>query len=414
VVIANRAENPGAVIVDGHGHTDLGVVRALGTMGVPVYLVTNNPHGPVRYSRYLAGVFSFPPDAAPELDKIKALRQIGRRFRHRPVLFSTGDTTLMLMSRHRTALEHYYRHHLANEALVEQLNDKRLFAQLAGRHQLPVPMTIVPGNRQELEAALWGLRFPVIVKPAEKRNWARFPAMLEITGGNLKGVRVESARELLRLYDRLSPFNSELVIQEYIEGRDEALYSLYVYIDRKQEVKGWALSQKIRTQPPHCGVATFSVTRTERSIYRLGVSALHALGVTGLAILQVKWSEPHHSYLILEINARHGTSISLYPEAGVNLPYVAYKDSLGQDVTPLGEQEEGVRWADLRGDLRALKKYRAIGEWSWTDFLRSYFGRRTYALFSWSDPVPALVPLWARIRRRSMRLTGVLGGYAKR
>lgn len=412
-MIENKADNPGAVIVDGHGHTDLGVARALGRAGVPVYLVTNDPRAPVARSRFIDEVFEFPADGAADLDKVKALREIGRGFRHKPVLFSTGDSSLMLLSRHRTALEHYYRHHLTEPALVEQLNDKRLFAQLAAVHQLPVPTTVVPRDYRQLQASLWGLRFPVIVKPAEKKNWARHPAVVELTNGNVKGVRLDSPRELLRFYQALAPYDRDLVIQEYIEGRDEALYSLYVYIDRNHELKGWGLSQKIRTFPPHRGVGTCSVTRNERSIFRLGISALHMLGVTGMAILQVKWSPAHQSYLILEVNARHGTSISLYPAAGVNLPYAAYQDSIGMPVEPLPEQRPGVGWIDLRSDLAALDAYRDLGEWTGWGYLRSYLRRNTYAVFDWSDPLPALGPLWGRVRRKSGWL--IKGGqYAKR
>src|SRR5690606_9203182 len=139
------------------------------------------------------------------------------------------------------------------------------------------------------------------------------------------------------------------------------------------------------------------------------------LGVTGMAILQVKWSEVHKRWLILEINARHGTSISLYPKAGVNLPYVAYRDSLGCDVTAQPEQEEGVRWVDMASDWAAFQRYRALGEWGWPSFLHSHLARRkTYAKFSWSDPLPALVPLWRRVQRKSATISNRVGGYAKR
>ncbi|RFA31311.1 hypothetical protein CAI21_01390 [Alkalilimnicola ehrlichii] len=411
--IDNRADNPGAVIVDGHGHTDLGVIRALGKAGVPVYLLSDKPQTAARYSRYVELFSDFPAGNAGELERVKALREFGRRFRHKPVLFSTGDSTLMLFSRHRAALEHYYRHHLAETQLVEQLYDKQLFARLAGQLQLPIPATVAPRSREDLEAALWGMRFPVIVKPAEKRCWAIYPQVVELVDGNPKGVRIDTRRQLLRFYDTVTSYNNRLIIQEYIEGRDELLYSLYAYIDRRHHVKAWGLSQKIRTNPPHRGVATFSVTRTERAICRMGLSVLNTLGVTGLAILQVKWSARHNDYLLLEINPRHGTSIGLYPSAGVNLPYVAYRDSLCHALPDQPEQREGVRWADWAGDMRALRSYQALGEWRWPGFLRSYFGARTYAVFDWRDPLPWVLPLWQRVRRKSAKLAHRKGGYAK-
>lgn len=412
--IRNQADNPGAVIVDGHGHTDLGVARALGSRGVPVFVATNDRQSPVCFSRYVERVFPFPADTASDLEKVQALRMLGRHFEHRPVLFPTGDATQMLFSRHRTALEHYYRHHLAEPELVEDLADKRRFARLAVRKRLPVPQTVVPQDRQQLNAALWALRFPVAVKPADKREWAQHAALHELTGGNLKAVRIESPRELLAFYDAVRPYNDNLVVQEYVDGRDEALYSLYVYVDQRGQVSGTALSQKVRTHPPHRGVGTCSVTRQNRAIRTLGLSAVMSLGLRGMAIVQVKWSPRDNRWLILEINPRHGTSIGLYPEAGVNLPYAAYRDSIGFPVAALPEQRDGVRWIDMPNDWATFRRYRQLGEWGWWSFLRSYRGPRTYATFAWHDPRPAFVPLVRRMRRKSGKLSHRIGGFAKR
>lgn len=395
-MIENLKDNPGALIIDGHGTAELGVVRALGRAGVPVFLASNDPKAPARYSRYVKQVFDYPPDRASDVEKVSRLRNIGRRFRHKPVLFATDEANLCLLSRCRTALEYYFRHHMPEAELIDRLSDKRLFAQLAGRNHLPVPTTVVPKTRRELEASLWGLRFPVVVKPAGRQSWAAQPQITAVTGGRPGGYRLNSIGELLQFYDKVARFDPELVVQEYIDGGDAALYQLHVYIDRLHQVKGWGLGQTIRSLPPRQGAATALVTCNERAIYRLGISALHALGVTGQAVVRVKWSPAHRSYLIMGMSARHGAATGLYLVAGVNLPSVAYRDSLGREVSPLAEQLEGVHWVDAEQDRLARQRYRALGEGRWGDSLRGYSARRCYACFSWRDPLPALARWWAR------------------
>lgn len=78
-------------------------------------------------------------------------------------------------------------------------------------------------------------------------------------------------------------------------------------------------------------------------------------------------------FVIFEINGRYSTWNYLQTSAGVNLPYAAYRDSLGEKQHPLQPQEEGVRWIDSQNDLRAFREYRRLGEWKTWPWMRSYF-----------------------------------------
>src|SRR4030067_1105537 len=149
-LIQNQANNPGAFVIDGYGKADLGVVRALGENGVPIYLATSNRQNAVAYSRFVTRTFGFPAPKAAEQDKIRSLTEIGQQFQCPPVFFSTGDSSLLLFSRNRASLGQYFRHHLGEADLIEKCNDKMRFAELARTQRLAVPISFVPRSRAEL------------------------------------------------------------------------------------------------------------------------------------------------------------------------------------------------------------------------------------------------------------------------
>lgn len=408
----NQESNPGAVVIDGHGRADLGLIRALGERGVPVYLLTDERSSPAAFSRYVKKVIRFPGRDADDTERVTALVEIGRQFRHKPVFFSTGDSSMVLFSRHRKRLEQYFHHHLSAPELIEDLYDKIRFVELGERAALEVPFGLVPKDLGALEAALEKFTFPVMVKPAEKRRWAEHPEMYALTGGNLKGVRIETPQALLEFYRAASRYDTGLVIQDYIEGRDEAIYSLHAYIDRQGELVGAFTGQKLRTWPIHRGIGCFQLSVYEPAVVEAGRRALQALGYTGHAVVQMKRVPGTDRFKIFEINCRYSSWCYLHARAGVDLPYAAYRDSLGLPPRPLPRQQEGVRWIDAGNDIRAFLAYRRLGEWRFKDWLRSYSGENCYAFFDWRDPLPAAVPpargcyravsfpiRWARRRR---------------
>jgi D-aspartate ligase len=385
--------NPGAVIIDGHGRADLGVVRALGERGVPVYLLTDDRHSPVAFSRFVTRAFSFPPADASEEERIAALTELGRQFLHKPVLFCTGDSSLVFLSRHRNSLERYYRHHLSAPELVANLNDKIGFAELASRLDLDVPFTLAPKSLAELEAALDRFTYPVVVKPAEKRFWARHAEIYALTKRNIKGIRLETPSALVEFYRSITRYDSRLVVQDYVEGRDEEIFSLHAFVDRHGELIGSFTGQKLRTYPIHRGIGCFQRSVWNAEAAKVGERALKTLSFTGHAVVNLKRDRRTGAFKIFEINARYSSWAYLHTYAGVNLPYAAYRDSLGEKQRQLPRQREGMRWVDAGRDLRALIDYRRVGEWSLRDWALSYFGRNCYAFFAWNDPLPCLLPV---------------------
>jgi hypothetical protein len=108
-----------------------------------------------------------------------------------------------------------------------------------------------------------------------------------------------------------------------------------------------------------------------------------------LADIEFKWDARDRTYKLLDFNPRPWLWINLLTAGGVNLPYAAYQDALGEGLDGARVQRDfEMRWVSLRGLLVYLVRWLKAGR-RWND-LRSlpghYLGgRRVGPLFDTGD-----------------------------
>jgi predicted ATP-grasp superfamily ATP-dependent carboligase len=389
--ISNLAINPGVVIIDGQGYGDLGVIRALGGVGIDVYYLSDRDRPPASASRYVTKTIPFPARSESEETLAARLIEIGRSFEAPPVFLATGDWSLMFFSRNRSGFEPYFRNDLCPHLLLESIYDKVLFAELSATFNLPTPRSITPGSLEQLADQSQRLTFPIVVKPADKFKLSRFPVIAKVMRGNIKALYIESRDELLKVSQELyRPSELRYVIQEYIPGTDRDNYSYHAYIDKDGGLVREMVNKKIRCYPIYFGLGSMMETVDDASIYEMGRECLTRLGYTGKGFVQLKKDPRNDERYIIEINCRYAAGNYLELAAGMNIPRVAYKSILSQPV----EEESptiGVRWAHVGMDFKALPDYLKLGEWNVLSWLRSYRKVRGLAVWSLVDPCPGLI-----------------------
>lgn len=91
----------------------------------------------------------------------------------------------------------------------------------------------------------------------------------------------------------------------------------------------------------------------------------------------------------------------------MELLYTMYCDTLGWDLPAnLGQRYQRVKWIHLHYDFRSALHYWRRGELTLGEWWQSWRGRKTYAVFSWSDPGPFIgdvLSTLARGARRTLR-----------
>lgn len=354
-------------------------------------------------SRYVEEKLLFPPYETPAF--IGKLLQLGPLFRERPVLLTDNDKPILAFSRHREVLSKYYRFLLPDEGLIEDLVDKRRFAGLAERAQLPVPRTFLPATVEESRKIGGTIRYPCILKPAHQDLWKQDRIVNGLFNGRYKkAIRFDHSSALLALYEKLQPLSPEMIVQEYIEGRDEQLYDIHAYLNARSEVIASFVGRKIRTNPIHFGMGCYTEGVVDREVEAVGLDALRRIGYRGIAAMNLKRDAVTGSIQILEINTRCSLWNHLATRSGVNIPALAYSELTGRAWKILNPYRVGLRWWHVKEDLKALIECRRAGEWTIGQWVRSLLSEKECHVFSWRDPVPPVYSLILFLRIRLRRL----------
>jgi D-aspartate ligase len=133
------------------------------------------------------------------------------------------------------------------------------------------------------------------------------------------------------------------------------------------------------------------VTVDEPDREHLSARLLSGLGYTGLAEIEFMYDTKDTRFELIEVNPRLWGWHSLSAYAGVDLPYLAYCDTLQQEYAP-GSFRSETKWIRMTGDFPIAIQEIAAGRLSVGDYLRTLRGSRD-AVISWRDPLPILAEI---------------------
>ncbi len=380
---------------------DLSLVRALGRVGVPVAVATTRPEDDTARSRYCVARVDLPSLVDAPEQALDALMAFARQCPTPPPLFYQGDHDLLLVSRERDVLAGYFGLLLPDAELVEDLVDKLRFAELARARELPVPRTLLLRRGESLdEAARWNL-FPCVLKPATRVRWAASLIYQQRGIVDGKALKIESRKELDAILPALADEPSDFVLQDAILGGEERVVSYHAYVRLGGEVVAEFTGRKVRTSPRLYGQSSCIEITADEELIRAGRAVIERLDFSGVIKLDFKRDARDERLYLLEANPRFNLWHHPGALAGVNLPYLVYRDLIGLKARRRRfKVRPGVRWMSARRDLRAASEYLAAGElsrarWAW-ERLRVDIDED----FTWRDPGPAVVSAWRSLKRR--------------
>jgi predicted ATP-grasp superfamily ATP-dependent carboligase len=325
---------------------------------------------------------------------IETLENLGPTFEHKAVLVPCTDMNVLLVSRNRERLLNWYHVVLPPAEVIETLMNKVLFYTYAQEHGFPIPKTFFLNSTEDAINAAQELRFPSVLKPpiSAVPKWnANSP---------LKAYKLKSAEEFLKTFERVKNWSDDLIVQEWILGDDTHLYSCNCYFNAQNEVLATFVARKIRQWPPVTGESSLGEECRDDVVLQETIKLFKKAGLRGLGYVEIKQDEPTGKYYILEPNVGRPTGRSAIAEAGgVELLYTMYCDTVG---LPLPEnriqQYRGVKWITLRRDLQSAVYHWREGNLTIKEWLRSLQGKKTFALFSWTDPGPFIGDLIRAVR----------------
>ena len=379
--------------------------------GIMSHIASSQPSDIGFHSRYCAGRWVLPffkPENYGEI--IMRLQKLSSGWGEKPVLFYASDPELWFVWRYRHQLEPFYRFLLPPDDLLEKLFNKVLFAKFAREHDLPIPRTVTLRRLEDFLELEGSITFPCIVKPAYSQDWIWDTPEQAARFGSYKNAlrRFETRAQLLDFCGALPEREAGVVIQEYIDGRDESIDSFHGYFDIHSRCLGYFLGRKIRTYPPHTGGSAYVRTIHNTSLARLSVEYLRRIGFQGIVKIDYKWDVRTKAFNILEINPRFNLWELLGAYARVNLASAAYHDQRGESVDCGQSYTDDARLLHVKQDLRAYwTGYRHTGEWTFNSYLRSFAAKIHFRVFDPTDPLPFMVSALGFLLRNCLRLLGV-------
>ncbi len=368
-----------AVVIGTHT-MGLGVIRALGRMGVPIIAVYYNQSDMGYVSKYVQEAIHCPH---PELNTdqfMETLFQIGSRYANSP-LIPVSDESLKVVSRHKQPLAQCFKVACPEWEIVQQLIEKSRTYNLAISAGVPVPKTIIPSSADELTQFGQSLEFPCLIKPVESHLYfALFKRKL---------VQANNLDQVLSAYREAAQAGLKVMVQEFIPGEDDQGVNYNSYFWEGQALVEFT-AQKIRGAPAVFGSPCVARSRAIPDVLEAGRAILRSMAFYGYSCTEFKRDARDGVYKLMEVNGRHNLSTLLAVRCGINFPWLHYLH-LVEGLLPIqNEYQKNVYWIDTERDLAHLPKRFKNRKASLSGILRPYLGIHVQAVFDLRDLKPFL------------------------
>lgn len=232
-------------------------------------------------------------------------------------LVGSGDWYARILSENKERLSEYFIIPYIDFALLDEITQKERFYEICEEEGISFPKTIVadcgdPSAKLDLNA----FPYPVIAKPSNsaRYHYAEFP-------GKKKIFEVETPDELNVIFENMkaSSYDRELIVQDFIPGGDDAMYSITMFAARG-EVRLAAAGRVVLQDhdPTAIGNPVCIIDAWPERAIDQAKAFLARVGYEGYANFDVKYDARDGSYRFFEVNTRPGRNSYYVMLAGVN------------------------------------------------------------------------------------------------
>lgn len=269
--------------------------------------------------------------------------------------------------------------------IVKRILDKSVTLAAAAKIGVPVPVSVTIERTADLDAAIAQLRFPVIAKPGDKSRR---------TMHQFKTRTFDSERDLRAAFAEQSRFGEGLLFQTYHRGEGVGIELL---VSGGKAIAAFQ-HRRLSEHPPSGGVAVVAVSEpVHATLLDYSMRLLHALEWEGVAMVEFRSDRTTGENVLMEVNGRFWGSLPLASAAGMDFPLYAWQLSQGITPMPPASYPAGMRVRWSAGSLlRAAyvlapdrEERISLGSAA-RQLLADYAPGTRSAMWSWSDPVPAV------------------------
>ena len=369
------------------------IARSLHRQGIAVDVATFSLVEPRVWSLATRNFWRVPdPDVAPS-DFVSAICRLIREHRH-DMLIPSNDVALTAIVEHYDSFKDLLHVACPPPPIVDRILNKNLTLETAQQCGIPVPRSFLVSNTAALSDVTRSLGFPFVLKPSEKKRNDEFKASV-----------IQSPDDLKRFFARPRDFLPPMLAQEFCPG--EGL-GVEVLMHKGEAVA--VFQHRRRKELPHGGgVAVVAVAESlNPGLVHSACVLLRALQWEGLAMVEFKVDPADGTTTLMEVNGRYWGSISLPLLAGMDFPLYHWKLVHDEPQEIPSTYVVGTKWrwtagyvSRFHGMLLAARRRGSVRNLFLRDLAHfsEDFGFSTRdALFSPSDPMPAIVELLRTVK----------------
>lgn len=386
-----KALNKPVPIILGGYVNGLGLVRSFGRVGIPS-ICLDRQKSLTFYSKYSIP-YLCPDPEKNEIEFLRYLIELGKCLPHKGMLFATNDIWLVPISKNREELSKYYLYPMSEWSIIEKCWNKRYLYDIAQKVGIPIAKTYFVERLSDFDVIANDIHFPCVIKP---ENTIGFREKLKSKG---RTITISNYEQLMYWRKRIIDAeldNTPLIFQELIIGPVTSLYTITSYSNTNADIIAYSIGHKIRQTPPDAGTIVSGRVKHNPEVLELGTKLIKALGFYGIANTEFKQDEKDQKFKLIEINPRPGMWNYSALMSGINLPYIAYRDLLGESFELFPHSEEEKVWIMLLEDFSSsLFSFRKDGYAEYavspTEWFRTVWGKKIFAIESFHDPMPGVV-----------------------
>lgn len=329
---------PGAVVCDVGWVNGLATARSLGRHGVPAIGLDHRRGALGFHSRYVTPR-ACPDPVADEAGFVAVLADVLAAADGPTPVFCSHDPYLDAVTRNAATL---------GERLLNPAPGWEVLGAIQSKlHQLRTAQDAGVAIPRIAAEATDDLGYPVLVKPSDHVAFKR--------AFRKQAFRCADRAELEEALELAAPYAP--IVQEWIPGGDDELYTLGSYVARDGRALGLFCGRKLRQTPPGVGTCRVGEAVWVDEVVEQGLALLAALGFHGLSQVEFKRDPRDGSFRLMEVNPRLWQWHGLAAACGVDLPWIAYRDLHGERVEPVRQRrDDRRRWAiTFAGGLRPAR-----------------------------------------------------------
>lgn len=291
--------------------------------GIQSLMVARDQSGHVKHSRLSHYI------EEKELNKtevfLSTMRKVHKEYGKKKLLIiGCSDYYVRLIAENKKELQTMFVVPYADQEVMDHLILKESFYNLCEQYHLDYAKTFVYKPSMNFEFTL-NFDFPVVLKPSDTVTYIEnaFPNQHKVYFIDTMPQLLDTLKEIYR-----HGYKDNMIIQERIDGDDDSIYDLHVYVGSDHKVKLMSFGNVILEEhtPKVIGSNAATLLDYNEELMKKVQVLLEGIGYEGFADCDIKYDQRDGTYKMFEINIRQGRSHYRVTGAGDNLAKYVVED----------------------------------------------------------------------------------------